>query len=642
MTILQLKDENGPINFVQSSQNGSIYQYIDDSLDIGYPDIDDIRVSAFGYGGNPIKDMLYKTRKISFKFRIIANTENEMLEMVRDIQFKISKIHSKLYYDGGGYSIKTQYPTNAWVGDDTGDSGVRLVFWNGSTATSQVGVTEGNTAGVDDFDYLKYSVSIRIIRAILTSEDTYLSSTDIVQVNQNKKMFRIYKLELECEPFFTMPGLAITSPAVNLSGYYPKDLTSMYSGFNAPDTSATNRLLIPNGMVVGTEPAPTRIVTKINSGLGIIIGRDAGVSVLNGPSAPAFTGSGANDLIVYGQYLAANGTNILGAKNKKVIVEITQAYPTQFRYSLDNGSTWVNNQNIGSPLVILSSDSLYNITNDANQKITIDFLDYTAGIIGRRTVGDKWTFYTHQSCIPLSGTTNIYTNRNSVYADDGYLISTFNINVPFMCKSRYRVYFVYSSVGYSPEFMMKMYYAGYTTSTSVKLYSGSGKYDWTLPGTGANFVDLGLIDLTNSGTPSLGQPNISSEIKVEVYTRTYSDIPNPSSITPTCVYLVPAQDNNSWFHGKWKQNGSGNVTFCNFDRTNPYMSEVQPSRYHSMPLDGTYGGDFITLIPNQHNTVLMIPCSGASNDWRESTISTDGIAYCDTPKITYRPTFINI
>ena len=646
MTILQIKDEINTIDFIESGTTYLYqYQYLDDTLDISMPEIDDIRMSSMSYSGSPIRDMQYKTRKIKFDFRVIANTENGLTGAMIELQRILSKINNKYYHSGGAYSTYATYPNNAGVGIDTGDIGVQFVFWYGNTNTGGVVTRETGQYG-SDTGMLDYKVRTRILRAELTSRDKYLTSLDNLSASGLNRLYRVYSLELECEPYFFLPAIAIVD-SIGFVGTQPKYLGQTHSQRVAPEDTITytNRILIPSYNIAGTEPSPTRIATIVSTtsefAQGIIIARDAGVSVLNAPSVPVFTGTGINDLIVSGQYLDA--TSGLEATAKKIVVEITSTVGGDiYRWSIDGGTTWAGSSpitTINHVNSILNSNSLYDTT--LNNPLKIQFMKQTGHV-----VGDKWEFYTHQSYLRFTDSIDIYANRNSVYDDGGYWAKTFYLNIPYGCRSRYRVYLLFSATGYTPEFMMKTYFLGNSSDTGVPIAGGECRYDWTLPGNNSNFVDLGLLDFTASGVSPLNHPNATSELQINVYTRTYELISNPATLNLLGAYFIPAQDDNSWFHASWTLDGRKYQTFCNFDLQNPYMCEAEssvgvPAFQRVMPLDGTYGGNYITLIPGYNNTIMMIPLMGTSRDWRESVIP-DNTAICDRIQIGYKPTFLSI
>lgn len=646
MTLLQIKDELNTIDFIESSMTYLYqYQYMDDTLDIGYPDVEETRISTIGYSGNPIRDIQYKTRKIKFDFRVIANSENSLTEAMMVLQRIISRVNNKYYHDGGAYSTYQIYPNNSGVGIDNGDVGVRFIFWYGNADTAGTVTRETGQAGSDTGAF-NYKVGARILRVELTPKDRYLTTSDNLHTAGINRLFRHYSIELECEPYFYLPAIAITD-TVGSIGATPKDLGQTRAQRVAPEDTLTytNRILIPSYNIAGTEPAPTRIATQVITssefGQGIIIARDAGVSVLNAPSSPVFTGTGLNDLIVSGQYLDAQTG--LEAYARKIVVEIlTISGGDTYRWSIDGGTTWAGSSPITAKVAntIISSNASFN-TGITYEPIKVQFSKQTGHV-----VGDRWEFYTHQSYLRFTDSINIYSNRDEVYADDGYWFKTFYLTVPYGCKSKYRVYLIFATTGYSPEFMMKTSFMGNYDITGLRFAGGENRYDWTLPGDNSNFVDLGMLDFTTSSTPSLGHPNAASELQIKLYTRTYQDITNPATLTLAGAYFIPAQDDNSWFHASWPFDGRHYQTFCNFDLQNPYMCEAEssvgvPTFQRVMPLDGSYGGGFITLIPGQNNTIMMIPLVGSTENWRESAIPTNS-AYCDNIQIAYRPTFVNI
>lgn len=633
-SLLVIKDEISTIDFISSA----IYQYLDGTFEVEQPEISDIRSTSLMYGGRPIKEMQYGTRKLRFSFRILGTTDNDVTTYLNNLQIVLSKLNSKLYIDGGAYRASTAYSTTTVGDQDTGDSGVLVEFRLGKSDTSTSITMEAGTSASTRL--LEYRYISRALRGTIKGITDNVSSARTATSNGSAYKFRTYEIELECEPYFSLPSTAIVSGNATDSRISGLD---MYSGSIEPYTASRhNRIIIPANLIYGTEPAPTRISTRVIGGWGALMARDVGVSILNAPSAPIFTGSGIDDLFVSGHYLYPDVSNTNGTLSSKCIVEITSINPDVYRYSTNGGSSWTTNNTLTSSVsskqkTILNSYAGYSISDG----ITIEFHNHLG-----HAVGAKWEFYTHQSWIPLSGVTDMYANRAYVYSDDGHFTKQIGITVPKQCKGKYKVYYVFARSNLpSPEMSMKLYYLGYNTVSSQRLYSGGANYEWVAPGLNSNFVDLGVLDFTASGTPALSHPGASAQIELQIYVRTSETITNPSTITSDGIYLIPCGDNNSWIHAAWTDDEDGYETFCNYDMANPYMVETKSpldSRIfrRSMPLNGSYGGNFITLIPGDINTILMFPIFSTTTDWRQSTIPAG--SYCETPRIAHKPRFMVI
>jgi len=638
---IYLQSDDTGIDFVAAYSPSNAYVLLEQSLNMEHPESEDMRISTT-YGGNPIRDMRYTTRKITFDFMVVGSSDKDVATKVESLSVIFSKIISKLYLDGGAYNSPSEYANSPRKFLDVGEGNVALQIRIGtSSEITQITRENGN------LDFYEHTYATRVLVARLIPTEDFASSTRKMTISGQAKYVRSYKMELECEPYFSMQPMsiisgnagleipnganAITFPTLKGADVYP------YSGTTIADV---NRILIAPYNVHGTEPAPTRISTTVNGGTGILIARDAGISVLNAPSVPVYTGSsGKDNLFVTGQYLAMEANNTPAAR--KIIVEITSTSPDTYKYSVNGGASYTTGINMTTTPVntILTSDA--SKFGSGLDGIKIQF----KGLTGH-AVGDKWEFYTHQSYVktPMS-TRNVYTDRQYAYDEDGMVLTAKAITVPYKCRSRYKVYIHFDKAGgFIPEFSMATGYGGYASSYSSKLYSGFSKYDWVMPGGTSSFVDLGILDFTASGTPGLAHPYVSSELMITFYMRSTNDVPVGSTMLINGFYLVPCQDDNSWFHAAWTDDGAERETFCNYDQLNPYMIETEPPSntdiVHAMPLNGTYGGGFITLIPNQINTLLMLPIFSTDTDWRKSTLSIGGTL--DYTRIAYKPRFVTI
>lgn len=582
------------------------FRYLDDTLTIETPEKEEIRFSSLGYSGHSLKDVIYKSRKISFDIEIYGNTDKLVLANVERIQAMLSRTTSPFYLGGGAYNFSHSYSTSGFPTYDTGDSGlifgVRMGKDGGTGITTESGNTDSYT------DNVLYT---RVLSAHMTSSSIYFSSARQKSVNGVNKYFRTYTIDMECEPYmFMRPRRVVSIPEPGLK-----------EGLVSPSNSDTNRVIISGSSIAGTEPAGTRILTHLYGAQGIIIGRDAGISMVNCPAFPEqTTGSGKNDIYVTGDYRNTAG------KTYKVKISATGARDS-IQISTNGGASYGASQELYAFAPYqLGSDNAY-----------VYFESETG-----HTLNNVWTFVSHQTVKDVSDTIDVYANRTSAYTDNGLLVTSLYYNIPYGCHSRYKVYVKISSTGYTPELSAKMYYGGYNTSGGHKIYSGGAQFDWTTIAESSNWADLALIDLTASAMPASMHPSASGEVKIEIYTRAIGAIQNPASLTIDLAYLIPCPDENSWFHAGWTDDGSQYEHYCNYDMDNPYMAESlapdEGSYRRVMPLNGTYGGNFITLIPKLDNTLVMIPLDGNATDWRRTSFG--GSGQTGRTEISYKPRYL--
>lgn len=605
-SLIRLSSDIDIIDF-NSPTNTPSFRYIDNTLIVDAPTMNDVRFSSLGYSGRPLKEYNYQSRTISFDIEISGSTDNVLLSNVEKLRRVFSFATSSLYLAGGGYNSALAYSSSSFPISDTGDSGLMFTFRLGKDGGSGITKETGTTDS-----YTDNALSCRVLQADMIAIDSGISAARTKTNGVSSVKTRKYTIKLECEPYLYMRPRRIATIS------HP----GLREGLVSPANSDINRIFITSG-IIGSEPAPTRIVTQLAGATAIIMGRDAGVSMVNCPAYPVFSGSGRNDLYSTGDIRSATG------KIYKIKITVTGAQDS-FAYSTNNGSSYSANIPI-TPYVTYTIDTVSGRTAD------VYFATQTGHV-----VNDVWTFNSHQVVKDISVTHDVYANRNNAYSETGTLATSIIYNVPFGCHSRYKLYLKFSKTGFDPELSAKIYYGGYDI---VKLYSGGMSTDWTVPATtNTNWVDVAIIDLTANAVSGFQHPVSAAEIKIEIYARSRTTISNPANITIQHAYLIPCPDENSWFHSGWTEDGDQYEHFCNYDMSNPYMIETlapSVSGYRRiMPLNGTYGGDMLTLIPQIDNTIVMIPVEGGFSDWRKSSFL--GTGYTGAVEISYKPRYLVI
>ena len=603
-SFMQLHGDYDTIEFVGTVSPN--FKYIDNTLTIEQPEADVVRFSSLSYSGHAIKNVSYKTRTITLSLYIYGDTDNDVLNNVTRLQTLLSRTTSPFYLAGGEYDGGSAYSSFGFPNDDTGDSGLIFSFRLGKDGGAAI-TTETNASD----DYTNNALQARVLRAELKNSNLMFSSAANMHVDGANKKVRQYDLTLECEPYLHMRARRLVQI----------DEPGLYDGLVSPNTSNINRIILAQGAVIGSEPAPTRIVTHLQGAYGMIVGRDVGTSMINAPSYPVFSGTGHNDMYVTGQYLNTTG--------KTWVVKIVATGPDKFAYSVNGGSFSASQTINPQTSYQLGSDNIY-IFFDTDSNHNAD---------------DTWTFRSHQTVYQPGGSDfDIYTNRDAAYSENGVFVRSLYFNVPWQCRSRYKLIVTVSNlVGYTPEFASKIFYGGYA-DTVQKLWSGGAISDWVVSGNSSNWIDVGLLDFTANATPALSHPFSVGEVRIDLYTRSISTIANPATVNFGYAYLVPCPDENSWFQPLWSDDGDQYEHFCNYDMENPYMVESYHPEYgsyrRSMPLNGTFGGNFITLIPQLTNTIIMIPVIASSKtNWRESIINA-GFGHTGETIISYKPRFL--
>lgn len=594
MAELILSDDIDSIDFMSGN-----YKLEDGSFDAQIPQRQEMRASTIG--GAYTRDLLtmsYMNRTISFNFYVYGATDSVVHTRITTITRMLIRAQSEVYLSGGGY----QQQTTTAEGNNTGDAGLRLKY---RIKTDSISIT--NEDGDSDTD--DGAIYFKVIAGDLEVENQYESA----RVAPSSNRFAYCRLTLECEPF----GLGVARIIGTQTG------NGFYSHPIDPDSSNVNRMFISAADVPGDAPALTRISTQLSNSTGIIIARDAGISLLNSTTFPVHSGTGITDFFVYGQRRTNNNSNF------RVRIASTGS-PDQWQYSSNGGSTWSSS----APIQAKTKMQL------GSYDIWIMFWNSTG-----HTAGDYWSFKDRQSHIDgTSSSFDLYANRNTAYTDDGYFIGSANFTVPQGCSSRYRVLIqktVTNCTNY--DIRMNVEYYGYNGSTMV--VSKPIEYNWTRASHGA--VDLGMIDLTPRALGLLAHPYSFTYGRVSFYIRAVSQISSGATAQVSEIFMVPAQDEYSYMLAAWDYDGQGREIYCNYDPNNPYLAEVAGTHIDGISninfaggLDYTMAGNVITLIPNVDNTLLFLPMNSPVNvmNWRYSTFSTT--ARTNTTTVAIRPRYL--
>lgn len=600
MTVLVLKDDLESVDLNKSAN----YMYVDDTLNITMPTRNETKFQSSYNAGRDLLTLSYSTRTITFEVYVLGATDNDVRANVSRISRMLLRASQNVYVAGGAFSQDITIDE----GKNTGDQGLVFRYRLGTTNEGTIEKENGtNVTGAN-------TLTFRIITGDIEPLNT-LTTTRSISAGGGKK-YKHCRITLEAEPFAL--GEARLVSEITGDGYEAYPIS--------PANNQVNRAFINAADVPGDAPALTRIYTSIASGSGVIIGRDAGISLLNSTSVPVFTGSGVNDMFCYGQMRSATG--------KSYVVKITgTGTPNQFQYSV-NGGAFSSSINITVRTPIkLGTDEVYVFFNQATG----------------HALNDQWTFVSHQAHLSYTGSSfDLYANRASVHSATGYGVGSVGFTVPPGCRSKYRVYanFTFTggiSVG---EFAMDIRFVGYNGTSRAETLSTI--YDWVSARLDAA-VDLGILDLTPRVTPHLLHPSGMLEGRIYFLFRSDGNVPNPTTCKVNNVFLVPCQDDYAYMHAKWVYDGVGREVFCNYDAANPYMAEVAGNQFDSsypgivsiVPLDGTYSGNMITLMPNVDNTLLFLPMGTAlagSGDWRHSTFS--AAAKTQSTSVAIRPRFL--
>lgn len=601
---LKLKDSTETVDLLDTTK----YKLDDNSFKISNPQRIEKRIEDNFYAGRDLQRLEYGTRQVSFDVRAVGSTRQAVSTNISAIQRLITRASSMTYLQGGDYNQTVTYTE----GSETGDQGVVLQLRRGSDSISNITSEYTNSSIAVTGIY-----TMRVISGDLEITDNIFGSADKTS-NSTTQYYKQCTVTLEVEPFILGPSRILSTLAS--AGYENEP----YYG-----NSQKNRLIISAASIPGEAEALTRIVTQLNNAQGIIIARDAGISLLNCPSYPTLS-TGKDDVFVYGQIQSTSNLSY------KININGTGT-PNTFRFSADNGSTWGATTNIvaWTPIQLSGSGGAIN---------AYAVFGSTTGF----TSGQTWTFSNHQSYIRNTGSAvDFYDNRANFMGDSGHIVYQFYINVPPGCRSRYKVVAQMTS-DLTCEYRMKVGFLGRGASGD-RVETEPQFYEWVGP-FGSRMIDFGLIDLTSMTVPFMSHPYSATVLSISIYARTSEEILTDSGddIIFSRGYLVPAQDEFAYMQAAWKNDGSGFEVYSNYDAGNPYIAEENismmdatsiPARI-SIGLDATYGGNVITLVPNVDQTLLFVPLLSVSTDWRSASIPSNG----DTGDtyVAIRPRYLHV
>lgn len=601
MATLILKDDVDSVTFINTPANSGTYRYLENTFETQIPERKEIRTDLLYGFGRDLLSLSYRNRSIRFQFLVVGSTDSVVQAAITKISRMLIRAQDPIYLNGGGYSDTL---TSA-EGLNTGDNGLILRYKLRSSTEGTIENELGaNVTGQNILTYKVISGDLRVID----------------QVSSGRKMGNDYvatcELILETDPF----GLAEARILAKATG------DGFYGVGTAPDIdNRHNRFHIPAASIPGDAPALTRIYTNLQNALGIIIGRDAGISLLNSTSFPAFTGTGLNDCFVWGQKRA-------NASNSYFRIKITgTGTPNQFAWSANDGSTWSSNIAITArtPIQLSGTDTWVYFVNSTGH-----------------TLNDYWRFMDHQTYINGTTAIDIYSNRESFYAMGGGTFSTTSFTIPKGCHSRYKIYADINISGVQ-YYEVSMGIAYYTLAGTSVAATEDIQYDWIKPESDSILVDMGMIDLSPKSSPFMLQPGAFSYGKITLKLRAISNISSPGSAKLDYILFVPAQDDNSYMHAAWDyDSASGREVYCNFDPNNPYLAEVDANHFTTgyngsssvAGLDFTMAGNVITLIPGVDNTIVFFPLLVATGNWRGAQATAGG--HTGETSLAIRPRYL--
>ena len=627
-SILRIQDDVESVDFIADS-NG-IYKLLDATLDAPPPDAVDVRSSR---NSNRLIERTWRNRQVSFEFKVneVPSVE-DIFESITRVSRIIGRATNQTYLDGDSFSGTPDIDTLF-----TGDAGCVLQIRFGPVGTTTLDDEDGGT--YTDSRILTTKIISGTMEVIAPMSIT----TQLDESSGEREAMRV-RVNLECDPFFLGDPQIILE--VDDPGYcQPPDNEGEYT---------VNKVLIPAGDIPGDVPALTRITTRVFNSLGIIMARHAGNCIINTPSYPVFSGSGAENMIVGGY--STDSAQFANELIMRVKVVATDAGGDSVQYSLNDGSSW-------SGSIVLE--------DHATVDIGATGFYFTFFVKTGHTVDDYWRFRGNQSyLLPNVGST-IQVGLGGAGDDAGYMskdgtiVDSFYVNFPAEATGKYKVLCQMEwNQALDPEFRMQLAYRGFVSGTWWEDTKDAG-FDWVrgFEGYLRNIVDLGTIDLTPSGAPSRGHPGSHSMATATLYVRGAENEAVDYQIGLTKVFLCPVQDDDGFLWAGWKFDGTGREVYSNFDVRNPYIAEISASmsdkdatntiyddatdvtleNVRVVSLDESHVGNMLTLMPGVDNTIVFAPLVTGllgNPDFRGSYWNTASVGITNAVTIAIRPRYL--
>jgi len=577
---LQLAMGTTTIDFINDS--GGVYYLLDGTFSAPPPPSADVKSKTSLYGGERLLRRTYTNRIVTFSFQVKGTTVADNIDAVNAVYRLIERGSSGKTVGGGIYSIGTDYSGGKEVGED----GLLLR------------VALKTTVNED-------RLTFKVVSGSLNVHDLY--SVYGPEYEDGDNVLRQVDVSLECEPYVLGAERVLTAQGSTVYG--PQGDSSLY------DRTKKMFVKISASEVVGDSPGPIKFMETSNAANttsydGFILARESGNGLLSCPGAPVFSGASQDDMWVYG----GKDTSSI----KEYVVKIDSVgTPDTFKWSIDNGSTWVaTGVSITSSAIQLGSYDVY-----------VQFRATTG-----HTINDQWSFKNDQAYIAI----DTLNSSPDLSGPNGAIVGVFTVNIPYGYTGRYRlVYGISDSAGANAtEYQLKVSHnlpnvGGYTTPGTP----------WVI-GESIAVLYAGVVDFTAMANSISMYPDANTSMQVILYARRL-DPSDTSNLNVEYVLMVPVESQDSYFHYSISTsavlNGDWNTIICGYDKF-PVVGvrdDVSLGKNMFMPTSGEYMGVPPTLEPNIDQELYAIPIwhGGLTTALPEAAIS-------DLTVLRYRPKYL--
>jgi len=573
---LRLEDDVDSIDFI--SDSGANFYLLDGSLDIPAPDVEGVEAKTT----NPTPALISASlseRNISFAFQVTNTSTATVITSLNRVYRMLNRAMNARQLAGGSHGSSSGFnsSTGDFSGTQTGDQGLRLIVRYGAVGSTSI-TNEVSQSTTDTRLY-----TFKVVTGKLTPENPF----SVEGSNKMRGLDTLLRcaIELTCYPLALGPAqMAVTNAGLHSSVYGDASATSTW----------TNRIVIASASIPGTHDALTRMYIDTGGYYGVIVGRDAGASLLNCPSYANYR------LIPVGIY-----ENALSRVYEVNVVSVSGPGVPTIRWRV-NGGSYSSNIALSTAYEVTTMDS-----GGAFYPTTVNWTGVTPGT--------TYTFRNNQSSLILNESITLYdsptfTNRDAFMSEDGITVTSQAILVQPGITGAYKIFVGFFPAVIGNEYEMKIEYSVSNTDDLVMIASTGWQ---RCPTTGSWLADCGVLDLSPSGLRGSGHPKGVKTINATIKIRGVDVPTSGASISVDRMLIVPALDPNSFIRTAWIDSGE-NVIFSNFDAEAPYTVASGRGMFTAgttsvqntvVPLAETHEGNIITLVPGVTNTVVVYPLS---------------------------------
>lgn len=618
---LQLRDGIDSIDFINDS--GGNFFLLDETFSMGEPSLNEVDGAYISVWGQSINARKFGPREVSFSVLIKGSTRsNAIAQLDRLTRMALRSVNER-HFSGAAYQETFSYnPTSGAV--IPGNHGLQLIMRYGEQTSENVTGEFGQSYN-DDYTIAFYVIAIQVKETNIINTETTVTlggSPSILGVD----------VVLTVSPFGYGNPRRITLP----SGLQPYGFSVFPSPYASSPVNYGARVVIPGSQIPGSGEALTQFTFNVNEHLGygygdgVIIGREAGRSLVNCPSQ--FYNLDSNYAETISSYVVPVGYDT--STNNYYDIRFIATNPVQVQYRT-NGGSWSSTVTPSAYQIVQvnSSFGFYVVSNN------LSGVSINTNHVFRSFATSYWS--------PVRPQINISSDvLSDLRSETGYGVNSRSLIVQPGVHGKYKILCQMSS-SVRLEYMAEVYMT--VGNKSASMY----RTGWLQisPGLNAGTIDFGVLDLSPLAMSSAVLPGAFARISIVVFARIVSG-DSSGTITPGTIMLVPFDDERSYVRIAWGSKiWDGMQVVSNFNPRNPIIAmssrdlreSFNPNDIFNVFSSSNYSmdGGTITLVPGVDNTLVVIPTfSGLLDPTYRGSMFTTGIG-ARRPMLSIRPAYYN-